>query len=135
MFSLEVNGNPIAFEIYTGSSHTIITMSDWRRLGSPVLSSSKLRLKCYSGNGIGLVGEGLVPVQYNNHISQLKSIVVQDAHSPLLGLQWIRSLKLDLNQGGKCRPGAEVLPAPFQYLLGISAPDSASQHLTRHLST
>jgi hypothetical protein len=98
MLSLEVNENPIAFEIDTGSSHTIISMSDWRRLGSPVLSPSKLRLKCYSGNGIGLVGEGLVPVQYNNHISHLKLIVVQDAHPPLLGLQWIRSLKLDLNK-------------------------------------
>jgi hypothetical protein len=97
MILLEVNGNPITFEIDTGSSHTIISMLDWHRLQSPPLSSSKLRLKCYSGNCLAITGECFVPVEYHNHIYNLKLIVVKDAHLPLLGLQWIRLLQLDLN--------------------------------------
>jgi hypothetical protein len=97
MISLEVNATPITFEIDTGSSHTIISMSDWHRLQLPPLSSSKLRLKCYSGTSLSITGECFVPVKYNNHIYNLKLIVVQDAHPPLLGLQWIRLLQLDLN--------------------------------------
>jgi transposase InsO family protein len=97
MISLEVNGNPITFEIDTGSSHTIISMLDWHRLQSPTLSSSTLRLKCYSGKSLAISGECVVPVKYNNHTYNLQLIVVQDAHPPLLGLQWIRFLHLDLN--------------------------------------
>ena len=95
---LEINGNPITFEIDTGSSHTIISMLEWHRLNSPTLSSSKLRLKCYSGNSLAITGECVVSVKYNNHIYNLKLIVVQEAHPPLLGLQWIRLLQLDLNK-------------------------------------
>jgi hypothetical protein len=71
-------------------------MLDWHRLHAPTLSSSKLRLKCYSGNSLAITGECVVPVKYNNHISNLKLIVVKEAHPPLLG-QWIRLLHLDLN--------------------------------------
>ena len=97
MISLEVNGNPLTFEIDTGSSHTIISKLDWHRLQSPPLSSLKLQLKCYSGKYLAILGECFVPVNYNNHIYNLQLIVIQDAHLPLLGLQWIRLLQLDLN--------------------------------------
>ena len=97
MISLEVNGNPITFEIDTGSSHTIISKSDWIRLRSPPLSSSNLRLNCYSGNHLPITGECSVPVKHDDRIHHLKLIVVHDAYPPLLGLQWIRSLQLDLN--------------------------------------
>jgi len=72
MLSLEINENPITFEIDTGSSHTIISMIDWHRLNSPTLSSSKLRLKCYSGNSLAITGECVVCVKCNNHIYNLK---------------------------------------------------------------
>ncbi|CAF1691418.1 unnamed protein product, partial [Adineta ricciae] len=48
MLGLDVNGSIITFEIDTGSSHTLISKSDWLRIHSPVLSPSTLRLKCYS---------------------------------------------------------------------------------------
>ncbi|CAF4000619.1 unnamed protein product [Rotaria magnacalcarata] len=98
MFSLEVNGNSITFELDTGSSRTIISKSDWHHIHSSALVSSKLRLKCYSDTYLTIIGECLVPVMYNNRVYHLKLIIVQDARPPLLGLQWIRSLRLDLNK-------------------------------------
>jgi hypothetical protein len=55
-------------------------------------------LKCYGGTSLAITDECSVSVKYNNYIYNLKLIVVQDAHPPLLGLQWIRTLQLDLNK-------------------------------------
>ena len=98
MISLPVNFYPITFEIDTGSSHTIISSSDLRHLRSPVLSSSDLRLQCYSGQSLKLRGKCVVSVNYNDHHYQLPLIVVDNVNPPLLGLQWIRALQLDLKK-------------------------------------
>ncbi|CAF1605744.1 unnamed protein product [Adineta ricciae] len=98
MLGLDVNGSIITFEIDTGSSHAFISKSDWLRIHSPTLSPSPLRLKCYSDTYLAIIGECSVSVTYDNQVYRLKLIIVQDAHPPLLGLQWIRSLQLDLNR-------------------------------------
>ena len=97
MISLDVNNHPITFEIDTGSTHTIISKLDWLRLKFPSLSPSSLQLNCYSGNRLRITGECLVAVNHADQTHHLKLIVVPDAHPSLLGLQWIRSLQLDLN--------------------------------------
>ncbi|CAF1158398.1 unnamed protein product [Adineta steineri] len=73
-------------------------MNDWYKLGSPTMNSSKWKLQCYNGSVITTIGECLVTIEYDKQKFQLPVIVVNDANSCLLGLQWIYNMKLDLNR-------------------------------------
>ncbi|CAF3680882.1 unnamed protein product [Rotaria sordida] len=95
--SLKVNGYDVTFELDTGTFNTIISMEDWYKLGSPTIRPSKLKLKCYSGNILKIKGECNVKVQYENQNYNLSMIIIHGASPPLLGLQWINIMQLDLN--------------------------------------
>ncbi|CAF1541629.1 unnamed protein product [Rotaria sp. Silwood1] len=95
---LKVNGYDFTFELDTGTFNTIISMEDWYKLGSPTIHPSKLKLKCYSGNALKIKGECNVKVQYQNQSYNLSMIIIYGASPPLLGLQWINIMQLDLNQ-------------------------------------
>ena len=72
-------------------------MEDWYKIGSPTLHPSNAILKCYSGRTLKIKGECNVKVQYANKTYNLSAIISCDKSSPLLGLQWINIMQLDLN--------------------------------------
>ena len=92
-----MNDYELSFEIDTGTFNTIISVHDWNKIGSPKIHPSTFKLRCYSGNDIKVKGECNVSVKYNNHVYNLRMIVVFGSNLPLLGLQWIRIIKLDMN--------------------------------------
>ncbi|CAF1510509.1 unnamed protein product [Adineta ricciae] len=94
---LHINGYDHLFQLDTGTWNTIIGINDWRKLGSPSMNSSKWKLQCYNGSILTTRGECLVTVRYDKQTYQLPIIVVDDASSSLLGLQWIYHMQLDLN--------------------------------------
>jgi transposase InsO family protein len=95
---LQVNDRQITFELDTGTFNTIINMDDWYKIGSPPIHSSKLKLKCYSGNTLKVKGKCNVKVQYKKQSYNLSMIIVYGKNPPLLGLQWIKIMQLDLNR-------------------------------------
>ena len=96
--SLLINGHRFSFELDTGSANTIVSITDWVTLGKPTLRSSNLVLTCYSGEPLTVQGECKVTVQLGRASVQVPLVVVSGSGTPLLGLHWIRLLKLDLNQ-------------------------------------
>ncbi|CAF3572494.1 unnamed protein product [Rotaria sp. Silwood1] len=55
--SLKINDYDFTFELDTGTFNTIISMEDWYKIGSPIISPSNLQLKCHSGNFLKTKGE------------------------------------------------------------------------------
>ncbi|CAF1519589.1 unnamed protein product, partial [Adineta steineri] len=95
--SLLVNDINIPFDLDTGAAHTVINMDVWHKLGSPVMHSSKIKLNCYNGTILKIIGQCNVNVEHNGRIFDLHIIVVDGNGISLLGLQWIKIMKLDLN--------------------------------------
>ena len=85
-------------ELDTGALHTIIDKAAWQKVGCPRIQSSKLKLRCYGGTMLNIMGECLVNVKYDNRSMQLPVVVVNDSRPSLLGLNWIQQLKVDLNR-------------------------------------
>ena len=95
--SLSVNDHSFMFELDTGSTTTIVSVSDWKILGSPTLRPSNYQLKCYSGQSLRIKGECDVMVNYQHQQLMLPMIVVHGNSVPILGLHWINNLNLDVN--------------------------------------
>ncbi|CAF1667312.1 unnamed protein product, partial [Adineta ricciae] len=95
--SLSINDRDFVFDVDTGSDHTIVSSNDWKQLGSPKLRTSSLKLECYSGKQLDIQGECDVQVEYQQHKFNLTMVVIKRTGSPLLGLHWISTMKLDLN--------------------------------------
>jgi transposase InsO family protein/predicted aspartyl protease len=95
--TLLINGRRFTLELDTGSTNTIISEQDWKKIGSPSIHPSKYKLKCYSGQMLQVKGECEVNVNHGKQNFILSMIVVHGNSLPLLGLEWIKSLKLDMN--------------------------------------
>ncbi|CAF2767032.1 unnamed protein product [Rotaria sp. Silwood2] len=76
---LKVNDYDFTFEPDTGTFITIVSMED---------CSNTLKIK----------GECNVKVQYEDQTYTLCMIIKYDVSQPLLGLQWINTMQIDLNQ-------------------------------------
>lgn len=94
---LQVNGYDFTFELDTGTYNTIINVHDWNQLAAPAIHSTNTQLRCYSGANLEIKGECHTIVQHANQTYNLPMLIVTGTHPPLLGLQWIKILKLDLN--------------------------------------
>ena len=95
--SLEVNNHKVIFELDTGSGYTIMNNRQWCAIGSPRLNRSNVQLECYNGVLLNVKGECTVMVKHGNENFKLSAIVVHGTCSSLLGLDWIKNLRLDLN--------------------------------------
>jgi hypothetical protein len=95
---LHVNGHDCTFELDTGADNTIISVKDWQNMGSPTIRPSPLTLECYSGKPLRVKGQCDVIVHYGSQTFNLTMIVVHGTGSPLLGLQWMTAMQIDLNR-------------------------------------
>ena len=86
---VEVNHSPLnlKFEIDTGSAVTLISISDFEKLGSAVseLSAPTVRLVGFSGTQIKCLGEGTFPVTMNGQLHSVLLRVVDTKGPSLLG--------------------------------------------------
>ena len=61
----------------------------------PVLKTSDVVLRTYSGEIIKVMGKVDVDVEYNNQLRTLSLLVVEGDGSNLLGHNWLRHIKLN----------------------------------------
>ena len=78
MLDLVVNRKPLVMKIDTGASVSLVSEKTWKRIfqGCP-LEPSKVHLSTYSGEGLKVLGEKEVKVQYGSQEVSLPLIVVE----------------------------------------------------------
>ena len=69
----------------------------WKRIGSPHLTSPKIKLFSYGKQPIPVKGECNVTVSYNGENLTLPLIVVEKAGTSLFALDWIKAFQVDVN--------------------------------------
>jgi predicted aspartyl protease len=94
---LQVNNHNLNFDLDTGTNHTIINVKDWRNIGSPIIRPSTTKLQSYNSIRLQVKGQCNVRVNYKGKTFNLIMIVVHGTGLPLLGLQWIKSMEIDVN--------------------------------------
>jgi hypothetical protein len=82
-----INGHNFSLEVDTGVNHTIVGLKGWRQLEFPSIRSASLKLQCYSGQPLEILGECDVKVKYGAQKFNLMMVVTKETRSPLLGLQ------------------------------------------------
>lgn len=105
---LNVNGAPIDFELDSGSPVTIMNMRDKNKFfKSNEIERSDLQLVSYCNQKINVYGFITVDVASSGaaepHLP-LKLYIVESTRHPLLGREWINSLKIDWNRILSVRP-------------------------------
>ena len=97
--SIKVNGKPVAMEIDTGASVTVVGEDTFKTIqegdSSVELQRTTVRLRTYTGETIPVQGSALVPVQHNGQSLTLPLIVTTGEGTPLLGRDWLAALQLD----------------------------------------
>ena len=103
MLDLVVNGKPLVMELDTGASVSLVSEKTWKRifLGCP-LEPSEVHLSTYSGEGLKVLGEKEVKVQYGSQEVSLPLIVVEGTGVSLFGRgvslfgrNWLKAIKID----------------------------------------
>ena len=80
--SLRINDQDCALELDTVADHTILNVTASKKLRSPSLQRSALQSQCYSGQPL------IVRSGYDR---------LARSTFPLLSLQWMKTMKMDLN--------------------------------------
>ena len=100
--SVVVNGAPLRMEIDTGATLSLISEATYRRLWSaeraPPLSSTNVRLRTYTGEGLKVKGSASVTVECNSQQEDLNLLVVEGSGPSLLGRDWLSVIRLDWNE-------------------------------------
>lgn len=101
-----VDKKPLRMEIDTGAAVSIISENLQKELfPDAVLHTSRMELKTYTGERMGVVGEWDVQVQYQQQSKTLPLIVVTGDGPSLLGRNWLKHLRLDWEKIGKIAAG------------------------------
>lgn len=104
---LVVNGADVTLEVDTGTGVTLLTRRDWQTAGCPVLTSTKLQFRSYSGHRLRILGHFEASVTYNGkQFHSMPAYVVDSTRMSLLGRTWLDRMNLDI---GRCRRDGEVL--------------------------
>ena len=97
--SIKVNGKPVAMEIDTGASVTVVGEDTFKTIqegdSSVELQRTTVRLRTYTGEAIPVQGSALVTVQHNGRSLTLPLIVTTGEGTPLLGRDCLAALQLD----------------------------------------
>lgn len=98
LVTLDVNGNPVEFEVDSGSAVTVMDESDAaRRFPTLTRHSTKLQLVSYCGKILHSQGYVTVQVKCVSSIQNLNIYIVKGRRRPLLGREWIRQLPNELD--------------------------------------
>ena len=96
---LEDNTRPTEFQIDTGAGVSIMNETQFNQLcTNKVLEPARMKLTAYSGDKITVLGKVDVKVRIGEQCEMLPLIVVEGTGTPLLGRQWLLSIKLPWKQ-------------------------------------
>ena len=85
----------IEFQLDTGASLSVISKEDFDRNIRLPIRQSKNRLLTYTGETVHVYGEALLSVSYEDQRVKLPILVIKGEGPPLIGRNWLNSLKLN----------------------------------------
>ncbi|XP_064462712.1 uncharacterized protein K02A2.6-like [Ornithodoros turicata] len=97
VFTCIIDGVPTQLQVDTGSYYTILGRNAWLNLGKPKLAPAHQKLRVLTHYSIPLEGQRSVEVTVAGQTHQLQALFAEFDGMSLLGREWIRVLKLDLN--------------------------------------
>lgn len=106
--NIEVDKQLVDFQIDTGAALTVMTQGQYEALFDSPLRKSNTILKTYTGESVPVVGEKIVAVCHNGQDMNLPLLVVNGQGPPLLGRNWLASLKLDWKNSFSPEPEREL---------------------------
>ncbi|XP_075539112.1 uncharacterized protein LOC142573340 [Dermacentor variabilis] len=93
---LNINDAPVEMELDTGAAVSIMPFKQFKkRLPSTSYRSTDVTLRTYTGALVRPCGVAVVNVQYSGRTAQLPLYLVDQAGPPLLGREWLHTLRLD----------------------------------------
>ncbi len=95
---VELDGQPVAMEVDTGASLSIISEASYRYVWAAtdkVLEETPIQLRTYSGESLEVLGCLEVEVCYKEQKALLPLVVVAGDGPSLLGRDWLEQLRLD----------------------------------------
>ena len=99
MAQLVVNDKPIAMEVDTGASVSLINkdtyMHTWAQDSAPKLQKTDTTLRSYTGNDIPLMGVTDVTVTHEGQQAELQLYIVDNNTPNLMGRDWMDAIKLN----------------------------------------
>ena len=75
---------------------SLISEETWKQVFPMLpLNSSRVKLNIYSGQGLCVLGKGIVQVEYGNQKAKLLLIVAKGNGASLFGRNWLESIQID----------------------------------------
>lgn len=93
----QISGRDVVLQVDTGSRATLLDERTYRKLGSPKLTDSRFQLRCFNKRNIQLRGQAELEVCLGTHKRKLEILFTKTEHPNLLGRDWIKALRIDLN--------------------------------------
>ncbi|KAG1937540.1 retrotransposable element [Pimephales promelas] len=99
---LIVNGRLINFEIDTGCSVSLMSEEMykviWKDSEAPKLRLTKIKLRTYTGEPLGIVGVADVEVKYQQQEKIMPLVIVKGTGPCLLGRSWLEELQMQWSE-------------------------------------
>lgn len=96
---LKINGRSVTYEVDTGCGLTIMSRRAFQKLWKdgkkPRLVKCKINLRTYSGHRVKVLGASKLTVEYQGISKVLPVVIVKGLGPSLVGLGWIKALKID----------------------------------------
>ena len=95
--SVLINGAPVTMQVDTGASRTVMNRELFNKLWPvpPTLQPSDASLLTYTKEVVPVLGVASVQVVYGNQTAVLPLVVVNTNGPPLLGREWLHTIRLD----------------------------------------
>lgn len=96
---VNINNHAVNMEVDTGAGVSIVSEAVWNKIAPKnyTLHPSPWKLKDYSGQNVGVIGQVNVHVKYGNFKGVLPLIISQGNRNSLLGRNWLHSLSIEVN--------------------------------------
>ena len=124
---LKLNQKPVKMELDTGAAVSVMSEQQWKTLfteSKPLRPYEGKPLWGYSGHEVQVIGQVTVDVEYGSQRKELSLLIVAgEQRPPLLGRDWLHSIKLDWAklhyvQEGLLQDTVSKFPAVFQKNVG-----------------
>lgn len=99
MVNVEINGKPMKFLVDTGASCSLVGLTGYKELGSPVLKSPSSCLKSYGQIKVPLKGWTTVEAKLGDRVRHLRLLVANtDSGSNIFGQTWFTAFGFKISQ-------------------------------------
>ncbi|XP_064464481.1 uncharacterized protein K02A2.6-like [Ornithodoros turicata] len=130
-----IEGKYVLLQVDTGSRATLPDERTFLKLGCPKLSPPRYQLRCFNKADIGLRGQTHLQVCLGEHSEKLEVLFTRTEHTNLLGRDWIRALRIDMNSLFVGSVGAEEpsLTETLEKYQDLFRPDLGRQAVEKDL--